>query len=244
MRGTGYGPLDEMVAYASANSPYYADVLDGVDRFEDIPPLTEALAKDNLDRLLVPGLPPERIVPAWTAGSMGRPVNFVNDAEAAPASTAARRRLLELAGLPADVHKVLVLTAPKLTPADAGWTPFAMRSVSRDNLRARLAALDVLPDFVLYGLASFLEWIAAELEPDAGALPMRRPLAVITSGDTLTRIGRARLEAAFGCPVHSWYGSTETDPTTASSSTTSAPTSRWRERMAAPAPRASAVPCS
>ena len=212
MQGTGHGPLDEMVAYARAKSPYYADVLDGVDRFEDIPPLTEALAKDTLDRLRVPGMPPERIVPAWTAGSSGRPVNFVNDAQAAPAATAARSRLLELAGIPPDVHKVLVLTQPKLTPADVGWTPFAMRSVTRDNLRERLAALDVLPDVVLYGLASFLEWIAAELEPDAGALPMRRPLAVITSGDTLTRIGRARIESAFGCPVHSWYGSTETDP--------------------------------
>lgn len=210
------GPLgDAIVRYASQNSPYYASLLEGVERFEDIPSLTKPVAPANFDHILVPDLHPERLLRAWTSGSTGAPVAFVTDAWAGPACEAARARLLDLAGIPRGVHVVLVLTDPTLPPGLTGWTGFPMRGTVRDNLRERLSTLDRLGDYILYGIASALEWIATQLERDARPLPMPAPVAVVTTADTLTLTGRGRIERAFGCPVHSWYGSTETDPSLA-----------------------------
>jgi len=212
---TGRPALDAIVRYAGERSPHYRDLLDGVQRFEQIPPLTKPVAQANFDRILVPGLPEERRIRGWTSGTTGQPTAYVLDAHAAPASEAARAWLLDLAGLPGDVHIVLTLNDPPLPPDLEGWTAFRMRDTTRENLRERLAGLAGLGHYILYGQAGLLEWMAAELERAGRALPMPRPLAVVTSSDLLTAAGRPRVERAFGCPVHSWYGSRKTDPSLA-----------------------------
>src|SRR5215210_2368330 len=141
MKGTGRPDLDSIVRYASERSPYYRDLLEGVARFEDIPPLTKPVAQANFGRILVPGLPEERLIRGWTSGTTGQPTAYVLDAYAAPAAEAARAWLLDLAGLPGDVHIVLTLKDPPLPPDLEGWTAFRMRDTTRENLRERLARL-------------------------------------------------------------------------------------------------------
>lgn len=215
MKETGRPDLDAIVRYAGERSAYYRDLLEGVARFDEIPPLTKPVAQANFDRILVPGLPDERLIRGWTSGTTGQPTAYVLDAHAAPAAEAARAWLLGLAGLPGDVHIVLTLNDPVLPPTLKGWTAFRMWDTTRANLEERLAALAGLGDYILYGQAALLEWMAAELERAAGPLPMPRPLAVVTSSDLLTASGRPRIERAFRCPAHSWYGSRETDPSLA-----------------------------
>ncbi len=212
---TGRPGLDSIVRYAEKRSPYYRDLLAGVQRFEQIPPLTKPVAQANFDRILVPGLPEERRIRGWTSGTTGQPTAYVLDAYAAPAAEAARAWLLGLAGLPGDVHIVLTLNDPPLPPDLEGWTAFRMHDTTPENLRERLAGLAGLGDYILYGQAALLEWMAVELERAGRELPMPRPLAVVASSDVLTAAGRLRIESAFGCPVHSWYGSRETDPSLA-----------------------------
>ncbi len=106
-----------------------------------------------------------------------------------------------------------------------------MRDTTPENLPERLSALGRLGRYVLYGSASSLEWIAAQAEGAPPALPDPGPLAVITSADTLTALGRERIRRVLGCPVHSWYGSIETDPSLAAPSPARA-TATWSTRSA------------
>ncbi len=215
MRSTGRPALDAILRYAREHSPYYRELLAGAERFEDVPPLTKALVREHFDRILVPGLPAERMQRKWTSGSTGEPTEFICDAWAEPEALRARTWLLELAGIPAGVTIVwLVLDDPRheLPPS---WRALRMRDMTRANLHERLAPLDDLGDYILYGMASSAEWIAAATERSPSALPATSPIAVVTSADTLTSVGRRRIERVFGCPVHSWYGSIETDPSLA-----------------------------
>jgi len=214
VRSTGRPALDAIVAYAGERSPYYRELLARYDRFHDLPPLTKPVVRANFERILVPGLPPDRIDRKWTSGSTGEPAEFVADAGIGREAQQARDWLLELGGIPTDTAIVfVVLGLPTNLPAH--WTTLRMREMTRDNLGERLAALDRLDGYVMYGAASSLEWIAAEAERAPQALPTTRPLAVITSADNLTSLGRERIGRVFGCPVHSWYGSIETDPSLA-----------------------------
>ena len=133
------------------------------------------------------------------------------DAHAAPAAEAARARLLGLAGLPGDVHKVLTLNDPVLPPSLEGWTAFRMHDTTNENLRERLAGLAGPVEYILYGQAALLEWMAVEVERAGG-----RFRCAAAGGDHQLgpphRSGRARIESAFGSPVHSWYGSRRQTP--------------------------------
>lgn len=214
MQSTGRPALDAIVRYAAARSPYYRELLARRERFEDIPPLTKALVRANFERIVVPGLPAARMQRTWTSGSTGEPTEFISDADAAHESLRARAWLLELSAIPRDATIVWVALDPRheLPP---NWSSVRMRDITRANLAERLAGLDRLEGYILYGIASSLEWIATEVERSPGVLPGMLPLAVVTSADTLTSVGRRRIERVFGCPVHSWYGSIETDPSLA-----------------------------
>jgi phenylacetate-CoA ligase len=211
---TGRPALDALLRYAREHSPYYRELLARHRPFVEVPPLTKSLVRAEFDRILVPGLPPERAVRRQTSGSTGEPAEFVTDDWAGAAAQSARDWLLDLDGIPRDATIVYVIlgTPPRLPP---NWKPLSMRDTTRENLPDRLRPLGGLGPYFLYGAASSLEWIAAEADRAPDALPDPGPLAVVTSADTLTPLGRERIGRVFGCPVHSWYGSIETDPSLA-----------------------------
>ena len=214
MEHTGRPALDALLDYAQEHSAYYRELLPRHRRFAELPPLTKRLVRAEFDRILVPGLPPERAVRKQTSGSTGEPAEFIADGWAGEASQSARDWLLDLSGIPREVAIVYVILGT--TPAlPSNWTPLSMRDMTPENLPERLSALGRLGHYIFYGAANTLEWIAAEAERAPEALPDPRPLAVITSSDTLTRLGRERIGRVLGCPVHSWYGSIETDPSLA-----------------------------
>ncbi len=214
MLPTGRPALDAIIRYAAQRSPYYRELLAGRERFEDVPPLTKPLVRANFDRILVPGLPPERLERKWTSGSTGEPTQFVADTSAAYEEVRARAWLLGLHGIPRDATIVYIVLDPH-GELPANWHLIRMRDTTRANLPARLAQLDRFASYAIYARASALEWIAAQIERSPELRPRTLPLAVVTSADTLTSTGRRRLARVFGCPVHSWYGSTETDPSLA-----------------------------
>lgn len=215
MRSTGRPALDAIIAYATERSPYYHGHLLARERFEDVPPLTKALVRANFEDIRVGGLPGTREQRMRTSGSTGEPTEFIGDTEAMPASLRARDWLLALSGIPPDATIVWVVLDDPRHELPSTWKSLSMRGMTRATLADRLADLERLDGYFLYGMASSLEWIAAEVERQPGALPEPLPLAVVTSADTLTGIGRQRIARVFGCPVHSWYGSIETDPSLA-----------------------------
>jgi phenylacetate-coenzyme A ligase PaaK-like adenylate-forming protein len=101
--------------------------------------------------------------------------------------------------------------------AGTGWIEFerhrnsvyrrAFRTFSVQRPLAELVAeLNAFEPAILSSYPSALELLADELA--AGHLRIR-PVAVETAGESMTAASRARLAAAFGCPIHDVYGATE-----------------------------------
>jgi phenylacetate-CoA ligase len=65
-----------------------------------------------------------------------------------------------------------------------------------------------LGPYWLHGTASGLEQLAFELERQKAVLPCP-PIALITTGETITAAGLERLGRALGSQANSWYGSNE-----------------------------------
>lgn len=205
---------DAMVAHAARTCPYYREVAGPSVDFTDLPILTKGIIRARHDDLLSEAVPPERRVPSKTSGSAdGVPLYFVRDALQGPLEyDAGRRFLLTLQGVPHGATMVWVATRPAPFPGlSTEGRPPGLIAVPTLGLRERdirrlLRRLHGLDRWYFYGHPSALAWIA-EI---AGQRRRRiRPLAVITTAETLTPDAQRSMEEAFGCPVHSWYGSNE-----------------------------------
>lgn len=218
---------DAVVDHAMRRVPFYREVGRPGAPFDELPVMTKDLVRREGERLLAEGVPRDRRVDLRTSGSSGQPLAFSRDTAQGPMEhVSARRFLRRLQGLPDDATTVWVSARPQPEPGSwptglAGLVarlakrgpPPRVIAVPTHTLEPRIVPGLVdrwkeLASFVLYGYASALGWIAAEVERQ-GLGPVPPPTAVVTTGDTLTPQVAERLRGTLGAPVHSWYGSNE-----------------------------------
>ncbi|HEX6262976.1 MAG TPA: hypothetical protein VF097_09035 [Actinomycetota bacterium] len=204
---------DAMVDHAARTCPYYRNVAPPGTPFSDIPILTKQVIRERHDDLLSEAVPAERRVASKTSGSTdGVPLHFMRDAAQGPLEyDAGRRFLLALEGIPADATMVWVATRPAPFPGVStdgdppGLIPVPTLGLRRRDVRRLFRRLRKLDRWYLYGHVSALARIA-EIARGGRSL---RPLAVVTTAETLTPDTQRTIEDVFVCPVHSWYGSNE-----------------------------------
>jgi phenylacetate-CoA ligase len=215
------GLRDAIVGAAARRTRYYARVVGGAETFEQIPLLTKDLVRDRFEDLVSEGVAPERRVEKVTSGSTGEPLRFMKDLWFGPAETAALLFWKLRHGIPLDAAEVL-LTVHEVSEArldddrdshDADReTPPIIRVPQQDAVGAGLSEQvhrwSALGPYWLLGTPSGLEQLAFELQRQ-GAVLRCPPVALITTGETVTAAGLERLGRALGSPANAWYGSNE-----------------------------------
>lgn len=205
-----------MVEFARRETPYYRSVLtQGELDFEEIPVLTKAIVREHFDELLTPSVPESRRVFSTTSGSTGEPMRCVRDIDAYPAAYAARHFLKYLLGIPEDATTCWVIAmVRKDVSAPPGWHRVPYWGLDAQGLADELVTWARFERYWVYGLASVLEHFAILIETNRLPLPCA-PICVVTTSDQLSTRGRDLIGRAFNCPVYSWYGSIEVDPSLA-----------------------------
>lgn len=205
---------DRIVDFARQQNPFFRRLLgDREVPFEEIPLLTKTIVRENFDELVTPSVPPYRREPSTTSGSVGEPMPFLRDTASFPAAYAARRFLKWVLGIPETVVTVWLTNARSVLPPP-GWHVVPTWGLKAAQLTEQLSVWANFGNYWIYGMASPLERMACLIE--AESLKVQRPLCIVTTGDQLSATGRSMIARAFGgCPVHSWYGSKEIDPSLA-----------------------------
>ncbi|HWC32252.1 MAG TPA: hypothetical protein VG709_03915 [Actinomycetota bacterium] len=218
-RGVNQALRDAIVAYARERSAYYREHIPPGTTFEEIPVLTRPTVRERRDELVVDGTE-ARQVAVRGSGSTGEPLSFFRDTTQGPAEhTSGERFLRWLQGIPFDATKVWISTLPRgilgrrAAPFGLRRSDAAVHGVLASTLSPRRIEREVrrwtrFRSYFVYGVASLIDVVAEHVER-RGLRPARSPIAVVTTADTLTRSSEARIARAFGCPVHSWYGSNE-----------------------------------
>jgi phenylacetate-CoA ligase len=221
---------DAMVDYAARQSPYYQGRLEPGTPFEEIPLLTKALIREHHESMVARDAVEARRHVYRTAGSTGEPLAFLRDTAQMLLETVASDRFFRwLHGVPFDATIVAVNSAggaqerfDRLSrgmarvrsrlaarPLRDPWMlSFAMLDARPEGLQRHLDLWGRLGSYFFLGPSSGIAWIAEQIE-ERGLRLRRHPVAVITTGDTVTEPLRARIERVFGVPVHGRYGSNE-----------------------------------
>ncbi|HEY1652677.1 MAG TPA: hypothetical protein VGG09_12405 [Acidimicrobiales bacterium] len=215
------GLRDGLVRAAARRCPYYAEIGGGTQSFQNLPLLTKQIARDRYEDLIARGLPQERRIQKTTSGSTGEPLIFLKDLWFGTAERAACVFLKLLHGIPLDAVQVLLtgfsVDEPQLDdlgrplPGANGQPPIVrvpVGSLAAQTTPEHLSTWAGFGPYWLYGTASVLEQLAGEICELRVPVP-RQPVACVTTGDNSTSAGLDRMRQAFGCPVHSWYGSSE-----------------------------------
>jgi phenylacetate-CoA ligase len=215
------GLRDGLVGAAARRCPYYAGISAHVHSFEKLPLLTKQIVRDRYEDLIARGLPPERRIEKATSGSTGEPLVFLKDLWFGAAETAACVFLKLLHGIPLDAVQVLLtgfdVDEPQLDelghplPGANGQPPIVrvpVGSLTPQKIAEYVSTWALFGPYWIYGTASSLEGLAGEICDLRLPVPCP-PVACVTTGDNTSSVGLDRLRRAFGCPVHSWYGSSE-----------------------------------
>jgi phenylacetate-CoA ligase len=215
------GLRDGLVRAAARRCPYYAEIGGATDSFEGLPLLTKQTVRDRYEDLIARGLPHERRVEKVTSGSTGDPLVFLKDLWFGTAETAACVFLKMMHGIPLDAVQVLLtglsVDEPQVDemgiplPGPNGQPPIVRvpaGSLTSRTISDHLSAWAAFGPYWIYGTASVIEGLAGEICELRPAIP-NPPVACVTTGDNSTSNGLERVRQAFGCPVHSWYGSSE-----------------------------------
>jgi phenylacetate-CoA ligase len=144
-------------------------------------------------------------------------VAFVRDtAEGNLENISARRFLLWLQGIPPEATAVWLAARPTGKPAerpsrlgrraDPQIHPVPIRGLTTDKLPREVKRWARFRTWFLYGNAGAMGWLADEVVRQGLDA---RPVAVVTTSDTLPQHEARRLAEVFGVAVHSWYGSNE-----------------------------------
>lgn len=214
--------LADMVAWAVANTDYYAEKFAGLDlsarAFSDLPVLTKDEVRDHLDALLARGAR-ERARLGHTGGSTGKPLAFWYDDAKHELMRAGMcrgymmsgwrpgQKILNFWGARQDVVAGGVfgqgmgdfIAAERTIPA---W------EYSEANLHAWARFIQAYRPTLLQGYASALTEVARHAL--AERMPMPRSLiGVYSTAEVLDEQQRELMQRAFGCKVFNQYGSRE-----------------------------------
>lgn len=217
-------PTDEIVAWIEERRervPYFARVLDGIDARRDfgaIPRMTRRDLQRNLDSIVPPDEPLDRLIVNPTAGTTGEPILAPNHPRAIGCydpliqfclrrhGVRARYDHTVIAAIQACFQKsTIVYTAVHSFLDGAGFAKINLDPSAwpRPDSAARYVR-DMAPVFISGDPIAFMEMLRLGVE--------YRPQALLSCALALTGDLRARLESAYGCPVVDFYSLNETGP--------------------------------
>jgi phenylacetate-CoA ligase len=208
---------DAMISYAAERSPYYRSVIRPGMPFGEIPILTKEVLRERYEDLIAEGVHRDRWAPSRTAGSFGRPADFLRDtAQGYLENISALRFLRWMHDVPPEAATVWVSAsasgpAARGIGARRGGGPrmhhVPTGTLTPERFRREVRTWSRLGTYFLYGFASAIEWMARQAKRQGLQIPP--PVCIVTTSETLTGNAEARIRGAFGVPVHSWYGSRE-----------------------------------
>ena len=230
LRALQASALVRLVRRARAHCPYYAALPAPDDRGDpeavisrtlaSIPPLEKATYREHSSELLARDLPRRRLVRVATSGTTGSALSFWQTRERVAEWYAVAWRQRRRAGVDVrDWHmtfggNAIVPLAQERPPFWRTNRPgrqvlFSSYHLSPRFLPAYVDAVHATPARYAQGYPSALSLVAQALLDAGRPLPAGRLRAVFTSSETLLDSQRARIEAAFGAPVHDYYSCSE-----------------------------------
>lgn len=207
----------DIVAYAVANVPYYAERPGG--QLGEIPLLEKDDVRTRLDAMLARDADRSQVKLGHTGGSTGKPLAFWYDEHKHELMRAGMMRGFMMSGWRPG-QKVLNFWGARQDVAAGGvfgsnWSDLiaAERTIAATSFtEARLSEwarfIQRYRPALLYGYASAMSELARFII--AGGLTMPRSLiGVYSTAEVLTDAQRALMGQAFGCKVYNQYGCRE-----------------------------------
>jgi phenylacetate-CoA ligase len=217
--------LQRLLHYCSDKVKYYKEVfqqagidpkkITTLDDLESIPILTKGDLRDRFWDFLPSRLPECRVT--RTSGSTGIPVCFLSDRNARKFNSAAVIRSRKAARIPLIGRPILTpLKTENDPPRKPHWTflqgihktyyinPY-LDSVGNSEYAARLFTKLKKP--AILGITPATRALARKIHD--GVFPCLRPIAVLTTGETLRPEVRSLLESTFQTKVRDIYGCSE-----------------------------------
>lgn len=216
-----------IVGVAYERSPFYRELMShlgiapaDVRRVEDLrrlPLLTKETLRSRLGEILTARAPRRSWRHGHTSGTTGSPLSLWYDRETCVLNDAVDDRQKRWAGMtPGDWIGVLLgrVVVPTSQDRPPFWRVnrvlkqvwFSSFHLSPENMPRYVAEIRRRGLRFLEGYPSTLFILAQHLQRTGESLPMR---AVFTSSETLHRVQRESIEAAFACRVFDFYGHAE-----------------------------------
>ena len=220
--------LNELLAQARANSPYYAKALAecslplrSLEEVTHLPVLTKRNIRENFDALQCTNLPRSRFVKSRTGGSTGEPTYYCWDKRGMDWNRASVYRSAEWAGVALGERTVHMSGSHfDYTQAQAlhsrivyflqRYRDYSVAFLTQELLEQYFVQLNQFQPSSIWGYASGLNVFAQFIEKQHPGARFDYLKAIITSSETLLPEQRQRINKVFGAgKVHDNYGSRE-----------------------------------
>ena len=209
----------DIVAFAAANVPYYAERLSGHPDW--IPLLEKDAVRVRLDDLLVRGVDRAQVKLGHTGGSTGKPLAFWYDEAKHELMRAGMMRGFMMSGWRPG-QKVLNFWGARQDVAAGGvfglgssWSDFiagektiGATEFSAAKLAEWARCVQRYKPVLLYGYASAMSELARFVIANKRVMP-RSLIGVYSTAEVLTEAQRETMQQAFGCKVFNQYGCRE-----------------------------------
>ena len=184
-----------------------------------LPILDKAEVKSAPVQFLSQSIPPRRLSTIHTSGTTGTPLTIRCTKESIQKNYAFFARFLRWAGVDIGVRNATFagrIVVPPQQKRPPYWrsnrafrsTLFSSYHLSSDNLPGYVEALSSLQPLYIDAYPSAIYTVARFINTTK-TRHFVRPLAIITSSETLLEHQREEIETAFGCKVFDQFGSAE-----------------------------------
>jgi phenylacetate-CoA ligase len=210
--------LAAIVAYAAANTDFYAERFGDKRALTDLPILTKSDVRDHRDRMLARDADRSRTQLGYTGGSTGQPLAFWWDSAKHELMRAGMMRSYMASGWrPGD--RILNFWGARQDIRKAGfakrWGEWVTSEKTLDAREYDAATLRAWAEFIrawrpvlLQGYASILAALARHVIAERIAMSSTL-VGVYSTAEMLDDAQRQTMEQAFGCRVFNQYGSRE-----------------------------------
>lgn len=215
--------LNAMLAHARATVPFHAtriptEPLAALQELVGIPLMTKADMRLGGRELVSSDYAQDTLVEVHTGGTTGTPLTIYCDRATLRRNYAFFARFLESAGVPAGA-RVATFAGRILVPAGTSGPPYwrynlpghamlcSSYHIGAETVAAYADALARYQPQLIDSYPSSILPIARHLLRTGDT--RTRPLAVVTSSETLLTADRLTIADAFGCPVFDHYGAAE-----------------------------------
>lgn len=217
--------LRQLIKHAQTHVPFYTERLpksiDWVQKFENIPLLTKATIKDNLERLKSDDIDSRDWRWNHTGGSTGQPLTVAQDRTYDYWRVASERFFYEqmlgvevdrvpkvlLWGSMADVFKQKARLKDRIFTWAQNLTTLNTYTMSEEHMAQYIEIINKRKPVIIRGYAGSLHRIARYAKEHN--LRLYHPKVVVSAAETLTKEMRELMEEMYGCKVHNYYGSRE-----------------------------------